>query len=183
MNKSDKRLALLKQGDEAVIRDVYQEFRPGFLLFAKRYDLDGDTILDVYQDAIMALCENAKKGNLDSLSSSLKTYLFSIGKYMIYDRLRKEKKQVIFENIENFHFEWEEYSDESNNEEIKQLQASFSKMGSKCREILLLFYYEERTLDEITELMEYENKDVAKSQKSRCIKSLKELIKTGRNGQ
>ena len=96
--------------------------------------------------------------------------------------LRKEQKNIEYENIDNFHFEWEEYADEEDNEEIKQIRASFSKMGEKCQEILRLFYYQEKNLDEITNIMQYQNKDVAKSQKSRCIKQLKELIKPNRNG-
>jgi DNA-directed RNA polymerase specialized sigma subunit len=42
---------------------------------------------------------------------------------------------------------------------------------------LQLFYYEEKKLDEIQEQLGYTSKDVLKSQKSRCLKQLKELIK------
>lgn len=182
MDRAEKRIVLLKQRDERTINEVYQEYRHGFILFAKRYKLDDDTVLDVYQDAIIALCENAEKGKLDELQSSLKTYLFSIGKYMIFAHLRKNQKKIDFENIDNFHFEWEDYTEEKDNIEINKLRASFSQMGAKCQEILRLFYYQERNLDEITSIMQYENKDVAKSQKSRCIKQLKELIKSNRNG-
>ncbi len=176
MDRPD-RIDLLKRRDERTIDQIYQEFRHGFILFAKRYELDSDTVLDVYQDAIIALCENAEKGNMDNLQSSLKTYLFSIGKYMIYARLRKNQKKVAFENIDNFHFEWEEYEEEKESIEITQLRNSFLKLGAKCQEILRLFYYQEHNLDEITNIMKYDNKDVAKSQKSRCIRQLKELIK------
>lgn len=182
MDRSDNRIDLLKRRDERTIGLVYQEYRHGFILFAKRYGLDGDSVLDVYQDAIIALCENAEKGKLDNLKSSLKTYLFSIGKYMIFAHLRKNQKEVDYENIDNFHFEWEEYNEEKNDREINQMRSSFSEMGAKCQEILRLFYYQEKNLDEITTIMEYDNKDVAKSQKSRCIKQLKELIKSNRNG-
>ena len=182
MDSPEKRIALLKLRDERTVDRVYQEYRHGFILFAKRYSIDEDSVLDIYQDAIIALCENAEKGKLDNLKSSLKTYLFSIGKYMIFAHLRKEQKNIEYENIDNFHFEWEEYTEEEDNEEIKQIRASFSKMGEKCQEILRLFYYQEKNLDEITNIMQYQNKDVAKSQKSRCIKQLKELIKPNRNG-
>lgn len=183
MDSPRKLIELLKQRDERTINQVYQEYRSGFILFAKRYNLDEDSVLDVYQDAIIALCENAEKGRMDNLESSLKTYLFSIGKYMIFAHLRKANKKVDFENIENFHFEWEEYEEEKNSQEIEQIRASFSALGTKCQEILNMFYYQERNLDEITELMEYENKNVAKSQKSRCIKQLRNLIKSNRNGK
>ena len=182
MDRTNKKIELLKRRDERTIAEIYQEYRHGFILFAKRYDLEDENVLDVYQDAIIALCENAEQGKLDNLKSSLKTYLFSIGKYMIFAHLRKRNTKVDFENIDTFHFEWEDYKEEENISEIQDLRASFKLLGAKCQEILRLFYYQEKNLDEITQLMVYENKDVVKSQKSRCIKQLKNLIKSNPNG-
>ncbi|WP_026764107.1 RNA polymerase sigma factor [Sediminibacterium salmoneum] len=61
-------------------------------------------------------------------------------------------------------------------EQIVLLQSYYEKMGVHCKKILQLFYYEEKKLEEIVHLLGYENKDVVKSQKSRCIKQLKTLI-------
>lgn len=182
MKRPQDTISLLKQRDDKTVAEIYQEYRNGFLMFARRYDLEEQIILDVYQDAIIALCENAEKGHLDDLKSSLKTYLFSIGKYMIFARLKEKKSLSAYEDIDNFNFEWEEYKDEENKDAIKKMRASLSEMGNKCQEILKLFYYQEKNLDEITGIMKYDNKDVTKSQKSRCIKQLKELINNSRNG-
>ncbi len=182
MNNTAEIVNRIKQGDERAIQKIYTEFKPEFMLFAKRYELDESCLLDVYQDAIIALCENAKKGTIDTIKSSLKTYFFAIGKYMIFAKLKEQKKNVPYEDIKNLDFEWNEYSEEKNNLYVRQLQQGFSQMGEQCRRILELFYYEEKNLDQITKLMKYDNKDVAKSQKSRCIKTLKEIIKKNRNG-
>lgn len=176
MNSPHNRIALLKKGDDRTIHEIYEEYRAGFFLFAGKYKLGDEIVLDVYQDAIIALCENAQKGKLDTLESSLKTYFYAIGKYMLFAKLRERNKNITFEKLENIHFEWDEYSEEENDTEVQSLRASLSKMGGKCEEILRLFYYQERNLDEITQLMQYDNKDVAKSQKSRCLKKLKELL-------
>ena len=40
-------------------------------------------------------------------------------------------------------------------------------LGDRCKEILTLFYYEGYSLDEITEILGYSDKNVLKSQKSR----------------
>lgn len=177
-NNEDQIIELLKKGDEKTIHYIYNEYKPGFLLFAAKYNLAKDDLLDVYQDAIVALCENARKGNLDELKSALKTYFFSIGKYMIYALMKKENKTIPFESIDNFNFEWEDDDGEDAiNVELIKLRETFKLLGEQCKKVLTLFYYEERKLEEITQLMEYENKNVAKSQKSRCIKQLKELSK------
>lgn len=168
----------IKKWDEKTVQTVYDEYRQGFILFAKRYEINEEKIIDIYQDAVIALCENADKGHLDELKSSVKTYLFAIGKYMIFNYLRKRKQKVDLESLENLprDFEWLDYSEAEENKEIQSMRESFNKLGPKCQEILKLFYYQERNLDEITEIMKYENKDVAKSQKSRCLKQLRQFL-------
>lgn len=182
MKGINKIVSLLKKQDEKTIRDIYNEYRPGFFLFAKRYDLSREKILDVYQDAIIALCENAQKGHLDSMSSSLKTYIYSIGKYKIYALLRERNQHTKFENIENVHISIDDYKQEEQDEDVQQLRKALSQLGEKCQEVLKLFYYQEKSLDEITELMQYDNKNVSKSQKSRCLKQLKEILTLIHNG-
>ena len=66
--------------------------------------------------------------------------------------------------------------DEPNEMQI-QLQKAFVTLGKKCKEVLSLFYYRGYTIDEICTRLNYDNKNVVKSQKSRCIKQLKDKIK------
>lgn len=171
------KIRLLKQRDSATISELYSAYREGFILFAKRYRLREADILDVYQDAVIALCENADKGHLDALQGSLKTYLFSVGKYMIFNKLKNNNHQVEYQDFHSEKFVWEDYSEEEYNKNILLLRKSYNRLGNKCQEILKLFYYEEKSLDEITLMMNYDNKDVAKSQKSRCLNQLKKILK------
>lgn len=175
-------LELLKKRDQQALREVYTSNKEGFVAFAKKYSIANDDILDIYQDVIIALLENIALGKLETLNSSLKTYLFSIGKYMIYDYLRKKKKMKLVTSFKNEDFEgdFENEFDFLFNKELtgnqKKLYASFNKLGDKCKEVLSLFYYRGFTIDEISEHLNYNNKDVVKSQKSRCLKSLKAKI-------
>ena len=74
-------------------------------------------------------------------------------------------------------YEFESYDEEKENTEIKLLQTAFENLGEQCKKVIQLFYYEEKKLDEILTILNYTNKDVLKSQKSRCMKQLKDLIK------
>jgi RNA polymerase sigma factor (sigma-70 family) len=177
MNESSIVIDLLKRNDEKSIRTVYNDNKSGFILFAKRYNLSQDDLIDVYQDAIIALIENAKKGKIDDLKSSITTYLFGIGKFMIFQKLKKEGKTVAIDDFEKIEMIYDDYSEEETNLQIEMLQNGFKKLGEQCRKVLQLFYYEEKKLDEIQSLLGYTNKDVLKSQKSRCLKQLKELSK------
>ncbi|HNJ59041.1 MAG TPA: hypothetical protein PLH33_08390, partial [Chitinophagaceae bacterium] len=76
--------------------------------------------------------------------------------------------------------EWNSYETEQQEEQTALLQKHFEQLGEQCRKMLTLFYYEEKKLEEIMHLMNYDNKDVVKSQKHRCLKQLKNLM--GKNG-
>ncbi len=177
MHKQINLIDLLKKNDEKAIKDFYNENKNGFILFAKRYNLDQDDVVDVYQDAIITLIENAKKGKIDNLQSSITTYFFSIGKFMIFQKLKKEKRTFSTDDFSNLEYIEEDYNEDENNLQVALLQKGLDKLGEQCRKVLQLFYYEEKKLDEIQVELGYSNKDVLKSQKSRCLKQLKDLTK------
>lgn len=171
----------LKQGNALALKAVYLDNKSAFIGFAKKYSLDQDTVVDIYQDAIIALRDNAINGKLDDLKSELKTYLFGIGKYMVYKTLKQQKKMHLVDdateidklkNTPDFSIELiNELTDEQ-----ETLRIAFKNLGQKCKEVLTLFYYRGFDLEEIMNELNYTNKDVVKSQKSRCIKSLKAMI-------
>lgn len=168
----------IKEGEERSITRFYQNHKKAFLVYAKKYDLDYEDLLEVYQDACVIFVEKAQRGLLDELKSSPKTYLFGIGKNLIYKRFEKIKKeQRAFENLEIPVID-DPFLEEENPDQFR-LRMAFRKLGNQCREMLELYYFKEKKLDEIQELMNYTDKNVVKSQKSRCLKQLKELVKNG----
>ncbi len=171
----------LKKKDSNTLKAFYISNKDAFMRFAKKYPIDESTVNDIYQDAIIALRENAINGKLDTLKSELKTYLFTIGKYMIYKKLKQEKNIHLvedtnqFDSLQNGTAFSVDLVQELTSEQ-KQLRIAFKSLGMKCKEILTLFYYRGFDLEEITNELNYNNKDVVKSQKSRCLKSLKDMI-------
>lgn len=173
----------LKQGSRDMLKKVYLANRNEFFKFANRFRMKEEDVEDVYQDAIIVLFENAQKGKLDALNCSITTYLFSIGKYMIYDLNRKKVKMVNTKDDyvldSNDHQLIRSFREEQHPDAYQEkLLRNFQLLGEKCKEILELFYYRGLTIDEIVLAQGYGNKNVVKSQKSRCLKSLKELIHT-----
>lgn len=177
MNDS-KQILLLKKGDQSILKKLYIEYRADFIAFGRKISVLEDDVLDSYQDAIIALQEQAFKGKLDNITCSLKTYLFGIGKYILYEKNRKQQKTVlkVVETNDYETIEIDVFSNTLSNQQQK-IQTGFNKLGKKCKEILQLFYYRGYTIEDITDYLNYENKNVVKSQKSRCLKQLKEIIK------
>jgi len=166
----------IKNDDHQVLKELYVNNRTSFFSFCHRFKLDKDSIADIYQEAFVALCENAKKGKIDYLKSSITTYLIGIGKLMIYQHLKKNKRLHSVEDFGEFEMEYEIYDEEQHQMEVNLLRTVFANLGDQCKKVLELFYYEEKKLEEIQSILNYSSKDVLKSQKSRCLKQLKDLV-------
>jgi DNA-directed RNA polymerase specialized sigma24 family protein len=69
------------------------------------------------------------------------------------------------------------FSGEEVTKEQRLLQEGLKKLGPKCVEVIELFYLKGYVLDEIMQISDYKSKEVLRSQKSRCMSQLKEIIK------
>ncbi|MEE9363493.1 MAG: sigma-70 family RNA polymerase sigma factor [Cellulophaga sp.] len=173
----------LIQNNSKEIDKIYNANRNAFFGFGKKYGLVYDDLSDIYQEAFIAIRKHALNGKLDTVKSSFKTYLFGIGKYMIYDLLKEKQKKTTYEpSIHIGHDTIELISFETKKEKLtieqSLLQTYFKKLGKKCQAMLTLFYSRGLTNDEIVECTDYSDSNVVRSQKSRCIKTLKEMIKS-----
>lgn len=169
---------LIRHNHEPTIKKVYLNNKSPFFKIANGYKIPNEVALDIYQDIMVALIENIRKGKVDDLKSSINTYTLAIGKYMIFNYLKSKKnvdlESVKFENMESL--ESFSVADESLNTRELQLKTAYESLGEQCKKILNLFYFENKKLDDIQNLLNYENKDVLKSQKSRCMSHLRKII-------
>ncbi|MEX0273132.1 MAG: RNA polymerase sigma factor, partial [Flavobacteriaceae bacterium] len=172
----------LRSGSDFVLKRVYEENRAKFLNYARRYSLSEADNLYIYQDAFVIFYNNVMGGKIQKFTSSISTYLFSIGKHLIYDRMRKRNKTVNFEEsggMAQYETDLEEPIEiemPGVAPELEELYTQFSTLGKKCQELLTLFYYRGFTITEIMEALQYNNENVVKAAKSRCVKTLRERM-------
>lgn len=83
-------------GDQEVYNELYEFEFPKVVRLISRYSGNQEIAQDVFQDAIIILIEKVYTKKLD-LTSSVKTYLYSICKFLWMDQLRKNtrEKQMI----------------------------------------------------------------------------------------
>lgn len=173
MDGNSFRQAYTHNSREAIAA-LYRSERGNFLAFAAKWNLPEAELADIFQDAMVAFIENLRKGKIELRHSTPSTYLFAIGKYMIFKRLKT--KNTAMGDAANLPDElvWEENNALQIEGQYKKIMVALEKMGEQCRKILTLFYYDGKDLDEIMGILEYDKKDVLKSQKSRCLKQLRE---------
>lgn len=168
---------LLKDSNNAFER-LYTAYKDDFLAFAKTFSLKDDEIIDIYQEAFLSFYENLLKGKITDFTSSIKTYIFSIGKFKIYEHLRKTSKLKVIDAPINDDVTIDalDLNNDVLTEREQLVKANFEKLGRQCQQILELFYFKGKTLKDIKTIENYDNTDVVKSQKSRCLRKLKQLV-------
>ena len=165
----------LVSGDMRKYRAYYESFRESYFNFARKYSDDEEFIADSYQDAFIAFYENVVEGKVTELKSSVKTYVFSIAKYILFARLKKRGREVPNEQIDqDTAFEPSYSIDEGDSEDLRN---AMNQLSEGCRRILLLFYYRRYTIEAIVHTLNYKNENTAKANKSRCLKKLREIMK------
>ncbi len=169
----------LQSNDRLKLKALYNQYRAEFIGFGRRYSLDQDALSDVYQESFLALRKRAVQGKLDSIDSSMKTYLFGIGKFKIYDTIKAKKREISYESqlhlVDEEVQEIEIETEPQLNEKQRLLRKYLKELGEKCRQVLTMFYYRGLSIKEIAEQAGYGNENVVKAQKSRCLKTLRQL--------
>ena len=172
-------LAQIKKGDEKILEKLYKEFRSTFFRWAyKHYRCSDVEIGEVYQKTFTILYYNIRDGKLESLSSSLGTYLIGIGKKVFLELFRDRNKRGLgLEEVPEAQELDTSYLDQESATHQQQMVASLlSKLGDKCRQILLLYYFRKFSMEAIAHEMSYKNDFVAKKKKYECLQKLKKMV-------
>lgn len=168
----------IKAGNENGVIKLYDMYRKEFFTWAhKTFTLSDDESADIFQEAVIAFYYNVKTGKVNELTSSIKTYLFAIGKNQILKKIEKNSRLHITDelpdidglNIGSDLFEATERQ--------KMISKLIDELGEPCKSILRMFYFQRFSMDAIAENLGYKNEHVVKSQKLRCFNQLKEKTK------
>jgi DNA-directed RNA polymerase specialized sigma24 family protein len=132
----------------------------------------------MFQVTLITFYENVTNGKLSTLSSSLRTYLFAIGKYKI---LRDKKKGIMYANLDDVpDINLLGNDDDGYTLELEQqtkVHAALAKLGGDCQKLLELFYFQELCMADIAMALNYKNDNVAKVKKANCMRKLASIFK------
>lgn len=128
----------------------------------------GEDAKDIFQDALVILYKNIHTGQF-VLTVPLKTYLQSVVRNRWLQELRQRKKLPVATTEADIS---EEVTDEE--PDFRFAEAAFNLLGDKCRQLLILFYYKQKSFREIAAELAFSDEKVAKNQKYRCIQKAKE---------
>jgi len=131
---------------------------------------------DVFQDAVVILFDYVKKGKFKE-EYDLDGFLFRVAKNAWID-LARRKQRVIKESLIGF-----DVSDNSDvlrdmikEEQLKTFHTLFNKLEENCKKILSYVVFENKSMKEISELMNLKDENVAKNQHYRCKKYFMKIV-------
>jgi RNA polymerase sigma-70 factor (ECF subfamily) len=167
-------------GDQDSFKILVEKYTPSIYNFGVRF-VGEDYINDVTQDIFIKVWKNIRNFNNDK--SSFKTWVFTIARNTITDYLRK-KKMVNFSSLDT---EEESFADNIADEVIlsdeilikledKELLNNFiNKLTVNYREVIILYYQEDMTFNEIGQLLG-KPLNTVKSYHHRALIKLREMF-------
>jgi RNA polymerase sigma factor (sigma-70 family) len=174
-------IAAISAGNDLnrAIRFIYQQYSEAtssFILYHGGNEQDAD---DIFQETVVAFIDVVKKGKY-RMESSIKTFLTSIARNYWFNEMKKRDRSGHRDKL----FEMGRDKDEADvsehiaeMEKKRQLRDLVDQLGDSCRKVLLLFYYENLSMKEIVDHLPYENEQVVRNKKYKCLQALAGLIK------
>ncbi|WP_109434202.1 MULTISPECIES: RNA polymerase sigma factor [Aquimarina] len=177
MSSTEERKILegIVAGDEVIITTFYKQN----LQYVRQYILQNSgnesDVEDVFQDALVLIYQKLKADSLE-LHSSLRTYFYGVCKNIWRNRLRKNKKMVITEEIpddaESIPPAVIEYIAQKEQEHV--YRKHFLKLSDSCREILQLLF-QGKSMKDIATITGY-SEGYTRKKKFDCKRSLIQMI-------
>ena len=169
-------IAAIHEKDEKTIKKLYLENKKPFTAyFQKHYSIPKDIIGEMYQESYYIAYCKIKEGY--ELTGKLSALLIGIGKNLY----RTEHKRIkvitpIDATTENLDNQYVDTAIEKQNIVRQQVL----KLTEPCKTILINLYYHQLKYKEMIKEMEnYKNINTLKSQKYKCIQSLKKRVLEG----
>ena len=168
----------LRLRSDYIINFIYKEFFPLIRFLVTENGGAGEDAEDIFQDGIIIIYNKISLNEL-KLTSSFKTYMYSVCRNLWLQKLNKRK--AIFDKLTDV----EEYIDlpkdmlqEASIEETELhriIQIHFLAMGEDCQKLLKLFI-KNIPLREIASILGYKTENYVKTRKYLCKEELKKRI-------
>jgi RNA polymerase sigma factor (sigma-70 family) len=134
---------------------------------------------DIFQETMVAFIRQVEEGKFRG-ESSIRTFLYALNRNIWLNELKKRDRSHLRE--EKFAAGEEKLQQAidgilEQQEHNMELMRSIQNLGDSCKKILLLFYYEQRPIREILSVLPYQNEQVVRNKKMKCLKKLEEMVK------
>jgi RNA polymerase sigma factor (sigma-70 family) len=161
----------ITKGDEKALELIYKKY---YRMMTKLVITNSGTeeeARDVYQDALVVFWQKARSGNL-VLTSKMSTFIYSICQNLWRKELDRKKR------LSNEEKDSPTVMDMDSPEKEKIIAKCMDQLGDTCKKVLMYYYFDEMSMQEIAEKLGFANTDTAKTKKYKCKQKLDEIVKS-----
>jgi len=180
-NLTDNELLQILRSDVAPDEAIRQLYRSQFGItkaYINQNNGSDEDAEDIFQEVVLVFIELVKKDKFRG-ESSISTFLYAITRNTWLNELKKRGRSKLrdekFEKAkDNTEMDISHYMV---NRELKtQLMRLIDSLGETCKKILLAFYYDNLAIKEILQNLQYENEQVVRNKKYKCLKQLEQML-------
>ncbi|MAP55436.1 sigma-70 family RNA polymerase sigma factor [Altibacter sp.] len=174
----------IKNNNEFVLNRLYQENFRKVELFILKNNGTMPYAKDIYQEAFITVWKNIRNDRFTPENeTAIQGYLYQIAKNKWLDYLRSGhyKKTVALQSLHSA--SQEEAPPEIQPREdqaepvLRNALDSFNAMGTSCKQLLIQFYFEKKSMREIADSLKIDEAS-ARNKKYRCMQKLRSLVHT-----
>jgi RNA polymerase sigma factor (sigma-70 family) len=158
------------KGDERALEFLYKKYYRMMTKLVITNSGTEDEARDIYQEALIVFWQKATSGNL-VLTSKMSTYVYSICQNLWRKELDRKKR------LSHEEKDLAVSLDTDSAERNKIVARCIDQLGDTCKKVLMYYYFEEMSMQDIADKLGFANTDTAKTKKYKCKKKLDELIK------
>lgn len=177
----------IKAGRHELLEELYVAHRAAFITYATRqlYATEEDAA-DCFQDAVIAFYKNIKSGRLVELTCAIRTYLFGIGKRLVYRRNQQRNREMPTDPEDGIGLGNERDPTQDHDLSLLNrfeddhrkalLARALPLLGETCQRVLTLFYYHRYPIESIQDALTFSSPGAVRIKKMRCLDKLKKLL-------
>jgi RNA polymerase sigma factor (sigma-70 family) len=174
---SDARiLDRIRKGDEGALEVLYRENRKPVTALVTRNSGTADDADDMLQEALVTLWERVRSGRF-LYTAKLGTFIYATARNMWLRRLARARREVPETDADPPADDASPLELMIEEEEAEAVRSALERLGEPCRKLLLLFYWEEESMETIAARLGMANADTVKSKKYQCKKALEALVR------
>ena len=148
---------------------------------------------DILQDAWLLLLEKLATGALSEVPTKLQSYMTTVCTNKAHEYLRKvatqnaetslDDESITADRIDFIQKEirsWADFieeSDRARDRKLALLEAELKKLTTRQRALVEGFYFENKSMKELAQLLGYSSEDVAKSTKNRILNTIRATVR------
>jgi RNA polymerase sigma factor (sigma-70 family) len=158
------------KGDEKALEFLYKKY---YRMMTKMVITNSGTeeeARDIYQEALIVFWQKANSGDL-ILTSKMSTYIYSICQNLWRKELDRKKR------LSNEEKDTAVSVDMDAPERERIILKCIDQLGDTCKKVLMYYYFDELSMQDIADKLGFANTDTAKTKKYKCKQKLDELVK------